>query len=137
MENKMNELPYLPDEIVKMIYDYIRPKKGFEFKVGQIFKCEYNLMELNNMKPLFGWGNQTIQDYITICNIEITDVKKRPYYNEIYISGKGLGHKLADDEDGCFATTIKMTNTYEDMFIDKTNFLKIDINKNMLIKNKI
>tara|TARA_B100000902_G_scaffold34884_1_gene41880 strand:- start:103 stop:495 length:393 start_codon:yes stop_codon:yes gene_type:complete len=130
----MNELPYLPYEIVKMIYDYIRPKKGFEFKVGQIFKCEYNIREQHNMKPLFGWGKQNIRDYISICNVEITEVRKRPYYNEIFISGKGLGHKLAEDEEGYFATTIKMNNPYKDMIIDKTNFLKMEINKTMLIK---
>tara|TARA_Y100000389_G_C17135891_1_gene352508 strand:+ start:188 stop:508 length:321 start_codon:yes stop_codon:yes gene_type:complete len=106
----MNELPYLPDEIVKMVYDYIRPKRGFEFKAGQIFKCKYN-------------------------KIEITEVKKRPYYNEILIRGKRFGFKLADDEECGFATTIKMTNLYEDMFIDKNNFLEMDLNKTMLTKS--
>ena len=99
----MNELP---DEIVKMIYDYIRPKKGFEFKIGQIFKCDG-------------------------CYIEINDVKTRPFYNEICI----MGYRCFDKEKCGFSTTIPITNKYKDMFIDKTNFINIDINKTMLIKS--
>jgi uncharacterized protein (DUF2225 family) len=94
----------LPDEIVTLIYDFNRPKLGFEFKKKQIFKCD-------------GF------------NIEIADVKTRPFYNEIYIRG----YMCYTDEKCGFSTTIPITNKYKDMRIDKSNFLGIEVTKEMLI----
>ena len=86
----------LPDEIVTLIYDFNRPKLGFEFKKKQIFK---------------------------------SDVKTRPFYNEIYIRG----YMCYTDEKCGFSTTIPITNKYKDMRIDKSNFLGIEVTKEMLI----
>tara|TARA_B100000768_G_scaffold151938_1_gene147368 strand:- start:296 stop:604 length:309 start_codon:yes stop_codon:yes gene_type:complete len=99
-----NNLPELPDEIVSLIYDFIRPKLGFEFKKKQIFKCD-------------GFY------------VEITDVKRRPFYNEIYING----YRCFPEEKCGFATTIPITNKYKDMCIDKSNFIGFEISKEMLI----
>jgi hypothetical protein len=96
-------LPYLPDEIVSLIFDFIRPKLGFEFKNGQIFKCD-------------GF------------DVEITSVKIRPYYNEILIAGD----RCLPNERCGFQTNITLTNKYKDMCIDKTNWISFELNKNML-----
>ena len=102
--NNNNNIMELPDEIVSLIYDFNRPKLGFEFKKNQIFKCAK-------------------------CNIEITEVKTRPFYNEIRIRG----YRCFDKEKCYFCTTIPLTNKYKDMRIDKSNFLGIEVTKEMLI----
>ena len=99
-----NNIVELPDEIVSLIYDFNRPKLGFEFKKKQIFKCHG-------------------------CNIEITDVKIRPFYNEISIRG----YRCFTNEKCGFSTTIPITNKYKDMCIDKSNFIGIEVSKEMLI----
>ena len=96
-------IPYLPDELVSKIYDFNRPKLGFECKKGQFFGCD---------------GFQ----------VEINEVRRRPYYNEILIQG----HRCFCDEKCGFATTIPLTSPYKDMYIDKHNWIGFEINKNML-----
>jgi len=94
----------LPDEIVSLIYDFNRPKLGFEFKKNQKFKCD-------------GFY------------IEITDVKTRPFYNEICIRG----YRCFAKEKCGFCTTIPITNKYKDMCIDKNNFIGFEVSKETLI----
>ena len=103
------ELPYLPDEIVTMIFDYIRPKKGFQFESGQTFKCN-------------GF------------NVKITKVQRRPFYNELMIQGK----RIFKEEECGFCTSIKLdefiNNIYKDMYYkDEDNFMGFALNKSMLI----
>ena len=102
------ELPYLPDEIVTMIYDYIRPKKGFQFESGQTFKCN-------------GF------------NVKITKVQKRIFYNEIMIQGK----RIFKEEEYFFQTRIKLDefihNPYKDMYWGEDNFMGFALNKSMYV----
>ena len=96
-------LPYLPDEIVSLIYDFNRPKIGFEIKKGQIFNCgEFD--------------------------VEISEVQIRRFYDVIAIQG----YRCFPNEKVGFCTTIPIISKYKDMCIDKNNWISFQLNKNNL-----